>query len=282
MNISGCDLVINVDGLKVCYDDFGNGKVPVIFIHGFPFDKSSWKPQMDFLKNTNRVIAYDIRGFGKSIADNETTSMSLFADDLIKFMDALQLDKAIVCGLSMGGYILMNAAIRYPNRFKAIILSDTQCIADSPKAKEKRYKIIDQIESNGINDFASDYIKNVFRKESIDNNQGLVEKMRNVILSTSQQTITGTLKALAKRHEMCPWLGKITVPSLILCGREDTLTPFIQSEFLFNKIPNSILLGIEKAGHLSNLEQPDEFNEHLKNFISVQIKMVAEKHLIAI
>lgn len=282
MKISGRDLEIKVNGLKVCYDDFGNGKIPIIFIHGFPFDKSSWKPQVDFLKNTNRVIAYDIRGFGKSTADNETTSMSLFADDLIKFMDALQINKAIVCGLSMGGYILMNASIRYPNRFKAIILSDTQCIADSPKAKEKRYKSIEQIEANGINSFASDNVENIFSKESFDNKPGLVEKMKNVILSTSPQTIVGTLKALTKRHEMCPWLGKITVPSLILCGREDTVTPFIQSEFLFNKIPNSILLGIEKAGHLSNLEQPEEFNGHLKNFISVQIKMVSEKIFMAI
>ena len=130
--------MISVNGATICYDDFGTGALPVIFLHGFPFDKSSWQPQMEFLRNTYRVIALDIRGFGKSTSGNETKSMSLFADDLIKFMDGLEIDKAIVCGLSMGGFILLNAANRFPERFKALVLCDTQCIADSPEAKEKR------------------------------------------------------------------------------------------------------------------------------------------------
>ena len=119
-----------------------------------------------FSKVSIASISYDIRGFGKSTAGAEKFSIGLFADDLIGLMDALQIDKAVVCGLSMGGYILLNAVNRYPERFEAIILSDTQCIADSPEAKVKRYKTIQQIEAGGLNDFAEAFVKNIFCQDS--------------------------------------------------------------------------------------------------------------------
>lgn len=277
MQTTGKDLEIKANGITICYDDLGKGGIPIIFIHGFPFDKSSWKPQMDFLKQTNRVIAYDIRGFGKSASVNEKPSMGLFADDLIKFMDALQIKKAIVCGLSMGGYILMNAVNRYPSRFEAIILSDTQCIADSPEAKMKRGKTMEQVEAYGTTEFASSFVEAVFCKESLNSKGELVEKIKNIICATPQETIIGTLNALAQRHEMCSCLGKINIPALILCGKEDTVTPMIQSEFLLNKITNSTLHSISNAGHLPNLEQPDVFNEHLNGFI---LKLEGKKSLL--
>lgn len=268
MQTTGTDLRINLDGITISYDDVGKGTTPVIFIHGFPFDKSSWQPQMEFLKDTQRVIAYDIRSFGKSTADNEKASMSLFADDLIKLMDALEMDKAVVCGLSMGGYILLNAVNRYPERFKAIILSDSQCIADSPEAKEKRYKTIEHIEAGGLNDFANGFIKNVFCQESVENKKELVERIKTIVLTTLPATITGTLAALAERSEMCSSLNKISVPALILCGNEDKVTPFAQSEILHQHIVGSTLHSIAQAGHLSNLEQPEQFNRHVTKFIS--------------
>ncbi|HLG36120.1 MAG TPA: alpha/beta hydrolase [Bacteroidia bacterium] len=268
LQTTGTDITINLDGITICYDDFGKGILPVIFIHGFPFDKSSWQPQMEFSKNTNRVIAYDIRGFGKSTSDNQKASMSLFADDLIKLMDALEIHKAIVCGLSMGGYVLLNAVTLYPERFEAIILSDTQCIADSPEGKEKRYKTIEHIEAGGLNDFADGFIKNVFCQESLDTKKELVERIKTIVLTTSSATIAGTLAALAERSEMCSSLNKISVPALILCGKEDKVTPLAQSEILHQQITGSTLHSIAQAGHLSNLEQPEIFNRHVTEFIS--------------
>lgn len=272
MQKTGNDIDINLNGITVCYDDIGTGMIPIIFIHGFPFDKSSWQPQIEFLKKTQRVIAYDIRGFGKSTAGSVKTTISLFADDLIKLMDALQINKAVVCGLSMGGYILLNAVTHYPERFAAIILSDTQCIADSDEAKKKRYKTIDQIEAGGLNDFAEAFIKNIFCQESLKNNTELIQKIKNIIISTLPETITGTLSALAQRPEMCSSLNEISIPALILCGKEDIVTPLAQAESLHSSIPNSELYCIDKAGHMSNLEQPDRFNLHLAVFISGLVK----------
>lgn len=268
MRTIGNDIEINVNGITICYDDLGEGVIPIVFIHGFPFNKSTWQPQIDFLKNTNRVIAYDIRGFGKSTAGNEEASMGLFADDLIKFMDALLIKKAIVCGLSMGGYILLNTIDHYPNRFEAIILSDTQCIADTAEVKEKREKTIKQIDSEGLTGFTETFIQNIFCKETLNNKKEIVEKIKNIILSTSLETITGTLTALAQRQEMCFMLRKITIPTLILCGKEDLVTPLIQSDFLQNNIKKSIFHILDNAGHLSNLEQGDTFNKYLSDFVS--------------
>jgi len=266
---TGRDITIHVNGATISYDDLGEGKIPILFIHGFPFDKSSWQPQMEFLKTSHRVIAYDIRGFGKSTPGNEKASISIFADDLIKLIDGLQVEKVIACGLSMGGYILLNAANRYPEKFAALILSDTQCIADTPEAKEERYKTIEQIKTGGLNDFAEGSVKNLFYQESLETKKEVVEKIKDIILSTSPETITGTLEALAGRDETCFSLDNISVPTLILCGKEDKITPLVQSEFLHKGIKNSTLHSIDKAGHLSNLEQPNEFNEHLNHFISV-------------
>jgi pimeloyl-ACP methyl ester carboxylesterase len=272
MLINGKDITVQANGITICYDDLGVGRVPLLFIHGFPFDRTMWQPQLDFLKSTQRVITYDIRGFGKSTTNDENASMTLFADDLIKMLDTLQINKVVACGLSMGGYILLDAVSRYPERFEAIILSDTQCIADSPEAKEKRFKTIELIENGGLNNWADGFIKNLFSKETLESKKELVEKIRSIMLSTSTETIIATLKALAYRNERCAELSDIAIPALILCGKEDVVTPIAQSEMMLDMIETSVMITIDGAGHLSNMEQPDKFNEQVNNFLSGFLK----------
>jgi 3-oxoadipate enol-lactonase len=259
---------IEVNGMATSFNDLGKGKRPIIFVHGFPFDKTSWQPQVDFLSKTHRAIAYDIRGFGASTAGKETAGIQLFADDLLKFMDGLSIEKAIVCGLSMGGYILLNAVPRFPDRFEALILADTQCIADSDEAKAKRKKTIFEIGETGLMPFANGFVKNVFTEKSLKNREKWVEHIHKTILSTSAKTVTATLSALAERAETCALLPKIKIPTLIICGREDRVTPVAQSEILQKGIENSALHILENAAHLSNLEQPEEFNRLLLDFVS--------------
>ena len=268
MQVPGDNTLITINKRIVCYDDQGQGKLPLIFIHGFPFDKSSWKPQMDDLKNKYRVIAYDLRGFGRSQATDEKFSISLFADDLILFMDALEINKAVVCGLSMGGYIALNAINRYPERFEGIILANTQCIADTDETRAKRYKSISQVEAGGLEEFASGFIANAFSPETHEQKKEVTEEIKKVILSTNPATITATLHALAERWEACSILPNISVPALILTGREDKVIPPPQSQYMQSHIKGSEFHFIEKSGHLSNLENPDEFNTHVSRFLS--------------
>ena len=264
----GYDLTIPVNDFILSYDDLGEGDIPVIFLHGYPFSKEMWKQQLEFLQSTHRVIACDIRGFGKSSYEEGIPSMDLFADDLRTFMYKLQIEKAIICGLSMGGYIALNAMERFPTHFEALILCDTQCIADTPEGKEKRYKVIDDIKANGVKEFNEKFIKSVFQKDTLTNKKDLVESLRTVVFANSQQVIIAGLTALAERSQTCSILGAIKIPTLILCGREDEVTPLAQSEFMHQMIERSRLHVIEKAGHVSNLEQPDEFNQQLLDFLT--------------
>ncbi len=265
---SGKNITIKIDDITINYNDLGQGKIPVIFIHGFPFDKSMWDNQLEHLQATHRAIAFDIRGYGESTSSEEKVTVSLLADDLIKFMDALQIRKAIVCGLSMGGYIVLNALNRYANRFAAIILSNTQCIADSPEAREKRLKNIQLIEKGGLTEYIENSIKNLFHEDSFLHKQKIVSDLRNVMLKTKPEIICNTLHALANRAEMCSMLETVNiVPTLIISGRDDKAIPMEQSVFLHQKISRSIVHIIDKAGHLTNLEQPGEFNRLTKDFI---------------
>lgn len=274
---TGYNLSASINNFNLSYDDVGEGKVPIIFLHGYPFDKTMWQGQLDFLRTTYRVIACDIRGFGKSVDEESALSIDLFGDDLIKFMDKWLIDKAVVCGLSMGGFIALNAQKRFPERFEALILCDTQCIADTVEVKEKRYRTIDEIEAKGAKDFNEQFIKSVFHKNTFENRKEVVAQLSRVVFSNSQHSITEGLVALAGRAETCSTLNKITVPTLIICGREDEVTPLAQSEFLHKNISGSVLCIVDNAGHVSNLDQPLEFNQHLLAFLSTLKGVASEK-----
>jgi pimeloyl-ACP methyl ester carboxylesterase len=264
----GYNLTIDVNNFTLSYDDVGEGDVPVIFLHGFPFDKTMWHVQLDALKTSHRLIAIDIRGFGKSTDEASVLSIDLFANDLIAFMNALSIDKAIVCGLSMGGYIAQNALKRYPDRFEALILCDTQCIADTAEIKEARLKTIDEMEVEGVKNFNEGFIKKVFCKDSLKSKKKLVEQLRTVVFANTAQIIKQGLQLLASRSETCSTLDAIAIPTLIICGKEDEVTPLAQSAFMHKNIKGSILHAIDKAGHVSNLEQPELFNKYLGDFLA--------------
>lgn len=264
----GYNLTISINNFHLSYDDVGEASTPIICLHGYPFDKTMWNEQLEFLKSSNRIIACDIRGFGKSTDEESHLSIDLFSEDLIAFMDKLNIDKAIICGLSMGGFIALNAQKRFPNRFEALILCDTQCIADSVEVKEKRYKTIEDIGVNGVTNFNEGFIKSVFHKDSLSNKKELVEKLHVVVFGNSENIIKKGLIALAERSETCSTLNEITLPTLIICGREDEVTPLTQSKFMHLTIKESIICVIENAGHVSNLEQPDEFNNYLMKFLT--------------
>jgi 3-oxoadipate enol-lactonase len=270
MSQLGTNIKRTVNNITVSYNDEGPDGAPIIiFIHGFPFNKSMWNKQTEALKEVYRVIAYDIRGFGDSDAGNLDFSIDLFVSDLLGLMDTLKIDKAMLCGLSMGGYIALNAVENYPQRFSAVILSDTNCIADSPEVKEKRMKTIESIKENGLLKYAEESIKNLFAPESFTTKTMEIATAKAMIVKASKESIYNTLRALAERKETCIKLQEIRVPALILVGIEDAITPPDAARFMHEKIQNSKLYIIGHAAHLSNMENPTEFNDQLKKFVEV-------------
>lgn len=260
---------IQTNGIQVTYLDEGPTNVlPVIFIHGFPFSKEMWEKQLLELHETHRVIAYDVRGHGESERGEAQFSIPQFADDLFSFMDTLKIEKAVIVGLSMGGYIALHAIQKQPNRIAGLILCDTQCAADSDEAREKRKKTIAFIQKNGLTVYAEESLKNLFAPASLTTNKDAVNFIKDTILKTPANNICNTLQALADRKETCSSLVKIEVPVCILVGREDKLTPPELALNMHALIKGSSLHIIEEAGHLSNLENPDQFNAYLKTFLA--------------
>ena len=281
MRCLGNNVKIAANNLTVCYNDEGPDNAPVIiFIHGFPLNKSMWDWQVEALKDNYRVLAYDIRGHGNSGEGTEDFTIDLFTTDLIGLMDTLKIKTAMLCGLSMGGYVALNAIEKYPDRFDALILSDTQCTADSPEAKEKRTKSIENINENGVSKYADSGIINLFAPESLIANAEAIIAVREMILNTSKQSLIKTLGALSLRNETCSKLPEIAVPVLILVGKEDKITPPEASLFMHKKIHKSRMYVLDHCGHLSNMENHAAFNAHLREFTDrVTNKNAALKNL---
>jgi pimeloyl-ACP methyl ester carboxylesterase len=183
-------------------------------------------------------------------------------------MDALKIEKASLCGLSMGGYIALNAIENYPERFEALVLSDTNCIADSLLVKQKRMDTIESIKAFGVEKYVEDSIVNLFAPQSFTTQKDAVSDVREMILNTSEQSLGKTLLALSIRKATCNKLPEIIIPVLFLVGEEDKITPPEASELMHEKIKNSTMYIISHAGHLSNMENSDEFNEQLKSFFA--------------
>lgn len=268
MRTQGRNIKITVNNHMVSYTDEGpDNALTIIFIHGFPLNKSMWDMQMEALSSEYRVIAYDIRGHGDSDSGNEDFSIELFVKDLLGIMNALSIKKAVLCGFSMGGYIALNAVENHPEYFSALLLCDTHCIADNLEAREKRMKAIGNIRENGVEKYADETLINLITPKTYDNNKKLVTQIKEMIINTPRQSLVKTLLALSKRKETCSKLPEISIPVLILVGENDLITPPEAAQYLHNKIKGAQLSALKHAAHLSNMENPEQFNELLKAFV---------------
>ena len=266
----GNNIRISINRLTVSYNDHGPENAPVIiFIHGFPFNKSMWDDQVDFLKDNYRVVAYDIRGHGNSDAGIDDFFIELFVNDLLRFMAKLGIEKSILCGLSLGGYIALNAVLKHPDRFDGLILNDTQCIEDTPEIKENRCTAIIRIMKNGVEQYADEIIKNLFASETFINKYKIIAAVKEMIIATPKQSLCNTLHALAERKDTCDQLPEINIPVLIMVGKEDKITPIAAAQQMHEKIRGSKLKIIPHAGHIINLENTIAFNKKLVKFLAL-------------
>ncbi len=201
------------NGLKQFYTDSGNKDgIPVIFVHGFPFDHSTWDEQVRIIPSRFRAITYDIRGHGLSEAGSGHYSLEFFVDDLFALMDQLSIVNPVVCGLSMGGYIVLRAFERNPDAFRALILCDTRSEADSNEAKIKRAGAIRTILEKGIPQYAEDSVKNLFWEENVKAGIPAVTQIKQIIEKTSSSALCGTIMALASRTDTTEALEQVKIP----------------------------------------------------------------------
>jgi 3-oxoadipate enol-lactonase len=257
-----------INGFGIDYSIEGShANLPVVLIHGFPFSKEMWKPQIEVLKQDYYIISYDVRGHGRSDVGNGQYTIEYCVDDLIGLLDLLKISQAVLVGLSMGGYIALRTSERNPERLKGLVLCDTRSEADTNEVKIKRALQAKSVKIYGSQKFANTFIPTVLYENTIKKKPEIVMLLRNIIETTSPITVAGMLIALAARTDTTPWLHNIKLPTLLMVGQYDELTPSSVLTSMENKIPNAEMHIIPEAAHLCNLENPDEFNKHLLAFL---------------
>ncbi|HXG00232.1 MAG TPA: alpha/beta fold hydrolase [Bacteroidota bacterium] len=259
---------IYLHGVPFWYIDEGDrSSIPVIFLHGFPFSHEMWTEQVSLVAKRYRAIAYDLRGHGRSFVGDGQFTIEQHVDDLFGLMDLWKAEKPVIVGLSMGGYITLRALERDQQRFRAAVLCDTKSEADTNEGKLKRFENMKIVREQGSEAFAEMFVRNVFAAESLTNKPDAVQRIKKIIAATPPLSIAGTLLALAARTDTTAFLSQIAIPTLILVGEKDVTTPPAASQAMHEKIRTSEMHIIPNAAHMSNLENPEEFNRHLMAFL---------------
>lgn len=255
-----------VNGLSVFIE--GNSKSkPIIFVHGFPYDHTMWKAQIEELSENYFCVAYDIRGLGESPVGDGQFTMEFFVDDLEIIIDELKLDKPVLCGLSMGGYIALRALEKFEEKLSAVILCDTRSEADNNEGKLKRAAAIKRINTEGLAPFAKDFITNCYGDYY---KQHQKEEFENRITKSSAFNpigVKGSLLAMLGRNDTTEYLNKIKIPALVIYGENDALTPPSVMKAMADKIMGARFVIIKNSGHMSPIENPQEVNDAIEKFL---------------
>ena len=255
-----------IDTLSVFVSGSSNLK-PIIFVHGFPFDHFMWDEQVKALGGDYYCIRYDIRGLGSSPAGDGQFTMEMFVDDLEIIIEELKLDRPIICGLSMGGYISLRAIERMQEKFSALILCDTKSAADDNEGKLKRAGAIKQINSGGFESFIDAFVLNCFGEQFVKGKKNEYDTVVKRSKKNSPLGVKGCLLAMACRTDTTSYLSKIKIPTLVVCGSEDKLTPPSVMKLMADQIPNSKFITVEGAGHMIPIENPQLVNKSIKDFL---------------
>ena len=252
-------------GLEIAYDEAGSG-IPLLLVHGWPHDRTLWTGQLGGLSTYARVIAPDLRGFGGSTVRGPY-SLDQQADDLAAFLKSLGLASAVVCGLSMGGYIAFSLLRRHRALIRALVLADTRATADTDEIRANRMRMISVIEREGMEVLAARQLQSSLAPATLERQPQLVETVRRMMASTPPEGAIGALRAMAERPDSTPMLGTIDVPTLAIGGAEDTITPPEVIRGLAAAIPGCRAEILEQGGHLCPLERPAAFNHVVSEFL---------------
>ncbi len=260
MEINGAEIEISKAGNK--------DNKSIVFIHGFPFDFTMWNYVIESLKLDFYCISYNIRGFGKSSGGNGQFTMEMFVDDLETIIKKLKLNKPIICGLSMGGYITLRAVERFEKMLGGLILCDTKAEPDANAAKLKRAEGVKNINLKGTKKFTEEFIKNCFFEDFIKKNTKVYKAIVNNSAKINPLTLKGCLLAMAGRTDTTGYLSKIKIPTLILCGENDNLTPPKLMREMDKKIKKSEFYVVPNAGHVTAVENPTFTTNMIRTFLN--------------
>jgi pimeloyl-ACP methyl ester carboxylesterase len=257
---------VEVNGIKLDCRDEGEG-LPVIFLHAFPLNQTMWDDQVTALRSACRAITLDLRGFGRSGFASFPHSIEEMASDVRALMKVLGIDRTVLVGLSMGGYISLAFYRSYPECVLAMVLADTRATADTEEARERRFKSAEKAEREGSTAIADDIVPQLLGRSTLSTRPDLIARTREMVEANSPAGIAAAQRAMAARRDSMDLLVAMNLPALVIVGSEDSLTPVAEAETMHTAIGGSSLRIIKGAGHLSNMEQPHQFDTALGEFI---------------
>ncbi|MEU4744589.1 alpha/beta fold hydrolase [Actinosynnema sp. NPDC023658] len=256
-----------MNDIDIAYDDKGEG-IPVVLVHGHPFDRSMWRPQVERLSSRYRVIAPDLRGYGETTVVPGKTPLSVFAQDLIGLLDRLGLDQVVLCGLSMGGQIVMELHRTHPSRVRALVLADTFAEADAPEARALRRETAERLLREGMGPYADEVLDKMISPHNVRALPDVADHVLRMMRGTAPEGAAAALRGRAERPDYLDSLARTAVPALVVVGEEDEYTPVAVAQRMHSTIPGAALVVIPGAGHLPNLERPEEFTDAVERFLA--------------
>jgi pimeloyl-ACP methyl ester carboxylesterase len=253
--------------VEMAYFDVGSGPA-VLLLHGFPFDKSMWTDQLDALTVAGfRAVVPDLRGLGETKAVSAISTMDDMARDAAALLDDLQIGEATVCGLSMGGYVAFDFTHLFASRVTGLILAGTRAPADNEQERAGREQQVQTMLRAGMVPISIATLPKLLSEQTRAEKPGVVKHVRTMITLTDPKGAATAQRGMAARRDYTDNLPHIKAPALIIVGREDPIRPVSDAEFMRRRIPNSRLEIIEGAAHVTNMEQPQHFNDLLVRFL---------------
>lgn len=259
---------VPLDDVTLAVADRGAGR-PLLLVHGFPLDHTMWRGQLEDLSSDYRVLAPDLRGFGRSTGTAAVTTMEQFADDLARLLDALGVSEPVaLCGLSMGGYIAWEFWRRHRARLAALILCDTRASADAPDAVQNRLRTADRVLAEGVGFLAETMLGRLFAPVTCERQPLVVAALRQVLLAAAPPAVAAASRGMAQRPDSRSILEAIDVPTLAICGVDDAISPVAEMRGMASRIRGARFVEILDAGHMSPVENPRAVNAAMRGFLA--------------
>jgi 3-oxoadipate enol-lactonase len=261
---------VMLNNTQIAYSDHGIG-LPVIFLHAFPLNRTMWDGDIAGLLNEQRyrLVSLDWRGFGESDApgEGEVSTMDLLASDVVALMDHLGVEQAVLCSLSMGGYVAFACLRQYAQRIAGLILADTRPAADPPDRRASREEVARVAETQGTAAIADLQLPRLISDYTRQHDPSVETRIRQMINAATQSGIAAASRGMARRVDAGDLLAGISCPTLVVMGQQDALIPPFEAQAYAERIPGAQFVVIPNAGHLSNLEQPDTFLAAVSTFL---------------
>lgn len=240
----------------------------VVLVHGFPYDRAMWRFQIGPLTRAGyRVILPDLPGHGRSDVE-PNLSVDSMADDIARLLDRLHLPKAVIVGFSLGGYVALAFAARHAQRMAGLVLMDTRAAADTEEGRTKRDAAIADVQGHGTRGIVAAMLPKHLTAATRSTQRLLAEEVRDMMLRQEKAGVLAALAALRDRPDRTGILASIQVPTLVMVGSDDALTPPADAELLAAKIPGATLRVVQAAAHLTPMEQPDDVNDALLEWLA--------------